>query len=86
MGLCPEADVALSYAIPTYQVGTNRIHVGVWKHRVLLYGWEQECPTDFVARHPQTRSGRATIRLWPEDSADATDDELRNLIRGALDR
>jgi len=39
-----------------------------------------------VARHPQTRSGRATIRLWPEDSADATDDELRNLIRGALDR
>jgi len=86
MGLYPEADVALSYAMPTYQVGTNRLHVGVWKHGVSLYGWEQECATDFVARHPQTRSGRATIRLWPEDSADATDDELRNLIRGALDR
>ena len=39
MGLCPEADVALSYAMPTYQVGTNRLHVGVWKHGVSLYGW-----------------------------------------------
>jgi hypothetical protein len=37
----PQADVALSYKMPTYTVGRRRIHVGVWRHGVSLYGWSK---------------------------------------------
>jgi hypothetical protein len=44
--------VVLSYKMPTYRVGERRLHVGVWRHGVSLYGWPHERVADFVARHP----------------------------------
>ncbi len=37
----PGAAVVLSYKIPTYKVGGRRLYVGVWKHGVSIYGWQQ---------------------------------------------
>ena len=78
----PEAEVVLSYGMPTFRVGPRRLHVGVWKHGVSLYGWRDE---GFLARHPHLRAAKGTIRLRPEDADEVTDDELRALARTSLD-
>jgi uncharacterized protein YdhG (YjbR/CyaY superfamily) len=84
LGAHPDAVVVLSYGMPTYRVGRRRLHVGVWRHGVSLYGWAQEAVAAFTARHPQLRTSKGTIQLRPEEAATVSDDELRELIRAAL--
>ena len=80
-----DAALVLSYRIPTYKVGRRRLYVGVWKHGVSIYGWEQGRDAGFTARHPELKTGKGTIQLRPDDAAGIPDDELRNLVRAALD-
>jgi uncharacterized protein YdhG (YjbR/CyaY superfamily) len=81
----PEADLVLSYKMPTYKVGTRRLHIGVWKHGVSIYGWQQGKEAAFTSRHPGARTSKGTIRLSPQDAAAVADDELTGLVRAALD-
>jgi uncharacterized protein YdhG (YjbR/CyaY superfamily) len=81
----PDAETTLSYHMPAYVVKGRRLHVGAWKHGLSLYGWDQARNADFVARHPSLVSGAGTIRLRPADAAELSDDELRDLVRAALD-
>jgi uncharacterized protein YdhG (YjbR/CyaY superfamily) len=81
----PGAAVVLSYKIPTYRVGRRRLYLGVWKHGVSLYGWPQERGAGFVSRHPGLKTSKGTIQLRPEDAAGLPDDELRDLVRAALE-
>lgn len=81
----PEAAVLLSYQMPTYKVGRNRLFLGVWKHGVSVYGWQQGRDAGFTDRHPELRTSKGTIRLRPETAAAIPDDELRDLLRAALD-
>src|SRR5258708_7705871 len=81
----PEAAVALSYQIPTYRVGRRRLFLGAWKHGLSIYGWGQDRDAGFIARHPTLKAGRATIRLRPADAESIADEELRDLVRAALD-
>jgi uncharacterized protein YdhG (YjbR/CyaY superfamily) len=80
----PEADVVISYQIPTYKVGRRRLFLGVWKHGVSLYGWQQDRDAGFTGRYPELLSGRGTIQLRPEDALGIPDSELRDLARAAL--
>jgi len=80
----PGASVLLSYQMPTYEVGRYRLYVGVWKHGVSFYGWEQGRDSGFSARHPELVTTKRTIRLRPDDAAAIRDDELRDLLRAAL--
>jgi uncharacterized protein YdhG (YjbR/CyaY superfamily) len=80
----PEAAVVLSYQIPTYKVGRRRLFLGVWKHGVSVYGWQEGRDAGFSERHPELRTSKGTIRLRPADAADIPDDELRDLARAAL--
>jgi uncharacterized protein YdhG (YjbR/CyaY superfamily) len=82
----PDAEVVLSYRIPTYKVGSGRLYVGVWKRWVALYGWEQGREAGFTARHPELATSKGTIQLRPAAAAGISDDEIRDLIRAALDR
>lgn len=81
----PHAEMLISYRMPTYQVGRCRLYVGAWKNWVSLYGWQQDRDGGFTARHPELSSTRGTIKLRPADAARITDDELRDLVRAALD-
>jgi hypothetical protein len=80
----PDAEIVLSYQIPTYKVARRRLYVGVWKHGVSIYGWQEGDDGGFTARHPELRTGKGTIRLKTETAADISDDELRGLVRAAL--
>ena len=81
----PDAAVVLSYGIPTYKVGRRRLFVGVWRHGVSVYGWQEGRDGGFTARQPELRTSTGTIRLRPEDAAGIGDDEFRDLARAALD-
>jgi len=81
----PDAEIVLSYQMPTYRVGRRRLFLGVWKHGVSVYGWQQGRDGGFTERHPDLVAGRGTIQLRPADAAGIPDDEFRDLARAALD-
>ena len=81
----PDAELVLSYNMPSYQVNGRRLHVAAWKHGLSIYGWDQERNAGFVERHPSQVSGAGTIRMGPRDLDALSDDELRELVHGALD-
>ena len=81
----PDAEVALSYGMPAYRVGMRRLNLGVWKHGVSVYGWRGDRDGGFVDRHPTLSSGKGTLRISPEQAASITDDELADLLGGALE-
>jgi uncharacterized protein YdhG (YjbR/CyaY superfamily) len=81
----PDAVVVLSYQMPTYKVGRRRLFLGVWRHGVSIYGVQQDRDGGFTARHPELKASKGTIRLRPKDAAGIPDEELRDLVRAALD-
>lgn len=84
MEVQPEAEVVLSYKMPTYVSGSRRLHVGVWKHGLSFYGWQDGRDGGFLARHPGLDSGKGTLRLPVGEAARISDDELRAFVAGAL--
>jgi uncharacterized protein YdhG (YjbR/CyaY superfamily) len=81
----PDAALVLSYQIPTFRVGRRRLFVGVWKHGVSIYGWQPGRDGGFIVRHPELRTSKGTIQLRADTAAAVPDDELRALVRAALD-
>ena len=80
----PGVTAVLSYNIPTYKAGGRRLFLGVWKHGVSVYGWQQDQDGGFVARHPDLKTSTGTIRLRPEDADSISDEEFLGLLRAAL--
>ncbi len=84
LDLHPDADVVLSYRMPTFVVGARRLHVGAWRHGLSLYGWESGRDAGFAARHPELDSGKGTLKLTHRAAAELGDDELRDLLRAVF--
>ena len=84
MAAHPDADVVLSYQMPTYKVGKRWLYVGVWQHGISLYGWGHDRDGGFGERHPELLSGKGTIRLRPQDADAVGDEELSRLVGAAL--
>jgi hypothetical protein len=80
---CPDAEVVLSYGMPTYRIGRRRLNVGVWKHGLSLYVSPNR-DGGFSTRHPELASGKGTIKLRPADVEHISDAELQDLVRAAL--
>jgi uncharacterized protein YdhG (YjbR/CyaY superfamily) len=80
----PDATVELSYKMPTYRAGNRRLHLGVWKHGVSIYGWKSQGDGGFTSRHPEFKTSTGTIQLRSEDASLFSDDDIRNLARAAL--
>lgn len=80
---CPDADVALSYRMPTYRLGGRRLNVGVWQHGISLYVSPSR-DGGFSTRHPELAAGKGTLKLRAEDAARIPDTEFQDLIRAAL--
>ena len=81
---CPQADLTLSYDMPTYRLGNRRLNVGAWNHGISIYGWKSTGDGGLTDRHPQLRAGAGTIRLRTDQADAVTDDELRALAHQAL--
>jgi len=83
LAMCPDAELVLSYGMPTYRIGRRRLNIGVWKHGLSLYVSPNR-DGGFSARHPELASGKGTIKLRPADAARIPDAEFQDLIRAAL--
>jgi uncharacterized protein YdhG (YjbR/CyaY superfamily) len=83
MAVCPDAQLVLSYGMPTYRIGRRRLNIGVWKHGLSLYVSPNR-DGGFSARHPELAAGKGTIKLRPADAAGVPDAEFKDLIRAAL--
>jgi uncharacterized protein YdhG (YjbR/CyaY superfamily) len=83
LATCPDAELEISYGMPTYRVGRHRLNVGAWKHGLSLYLSPQR-DGGFSARHPGLATGKGTIRLRPADAASIPDAEFQDLVRAAL--
>jgi len=82
--VAPDATARISYGIPTYEVGKQRLYVGVWKHGLSVYGWGDGKDGGFVGRHPELKKSKGTIQLSPEAAEKIPDAELLTLVRAAL--
>ena len=82
--MCPDADLVLSYGMPTYRIGRRRLNVGVWQHGLSVYVSPNR-DGGFSARHPDLAAGKGTIKLKPADAAAIPDADFQDLIRAALD-
>jgi Domain of unknown function (DU1801) len=83
VGACPDAEVVLSYGMPTYRIGRRRLNIGIWKHGISLYVSPNR-DGGFSARHPELAAGKGTIKLTPQDAMRISDAELQDLVRAAL--
>ena len=83
LAMCPDAELVLTYGMPTYRVGRRRLNIGVWKHGLSLYVSPKR-DGGFSARHPELASGKGTIKVRPADAARISDAEFQDLIRAAL--
>lgn len=84
MEVQPDAQIVLSYKMPTYVSGTRRLHVGVWKHGLSFYGWQHGHDGGLAARRPHLTNGKGTLRLPVSEAADISDEELRAFISAVL--
>ena len=80
----PDATVELSYKMPTYRVGNRRLHLGVWKHGVSIYGWKRQGDGGSTSRHPEFQTSTGTIQLRSDYGDRFSDDEIRHLARAVL--
>jgi|SRR5580700_7763034 hypothetical protein len=83
VAICPDAEVVLSYGMPTYRIGRRRLNIGTWKHGLSLYVSPNR-DGGFSARHPELAAGKGTIKLKPADAGRISDAEFKDLIRAAL--
>jgi hypothetical protein len=80
---CPDAELVLSYGMPTYRIGRRRLNVGAWQHGLSLYVSPNR-DGGFSARHSALAAGKSTIKLRPADAAAIPDAEFQDLFRAAL--
>jgi hypothetical protein len=80
---CPDAELVLSYGMPTFRIGRRRLNIGAWQHGLSLYVSPNR-DGGFSARHPELVSGKGTLKLRPADAAGVSDAEFQDLFRAAL--
>jgi hypothetical protein len=80
---CPDAELVLSYGMPTFRIGRRRLNIGAWQHGLSLYVSPNR-DGGFSARHPTLAAGKGTLKLRSADAADIPDAEFQDLIRAAL--
>jgi uncharacterized protein YdhG (YjbR/CyaY superfamily) len=82
VGLYPEAEIVISYQVPTYKVGRSRVSLGLWKDGVSLYTTDPSHIRAFRARHPTVKANKASLNFNRADQLPEAD--IRKVIRRAI--
>ncbi len=84
VGEFPDVEVGISYRMPVYRRGSRSLNVGAWKHGVSIYGFPEDRALSIIERHPELSSGKGTLRITHAVADDISDEELIQIVRGAL--
>jgi uncharacterized protein YdhG (YjbR/CyaY superfamily) len=81
LGLYPNAEIVISYGIPTYKVGRRRVYLGLWKGGVSLHAVPVEA---FKQRHPAIKTGKGSLNFKVTDEVPEAD--VQAVIKQAMER
>jgi uncharacterized protein YdhG (YjbR/CyaY superfamily) len=82
--LYPDAEIVISYQIPTYKARGERISLGLWEKGVSLYTTDPQHIENFRSRHPTIKTGKASLNFKLTD--ELPEDDIREVIRQAIQR
>ena len=83
MDLYPDADVVMSYKIPTYKVKPGWVALGYWKNGVSLYTNGPHHIMEFEKKYPAIKTGKGSINFKITDVVPETD--LKQVIKHAVE-
>jgi uncharacterized protein YdhG (YjbR/CyaY superfamily) len=78
-----EAEVKLSYGVPTFKVKSGWVALGYWKNGVSLYTNGPHHLSRFIREHPDIKTGKGSINFSMTD--DIPEESLSRVIRHAMD-
>lgn len=67
MGLYPDAEVVMSYQVPTYRAKSGWVALGYWKDGVSLYTNGPHHIAEFKAEYPGIKTGKGSINFKVTD-------------------
>ncbi|MCU7845656.1 MAG: DUF1801 domain-containing protein [Candidatus Thiodiazotropha sp. (ex Monitilora ramsayi)] len=82
--ICPDAEVDMSYKMPTYKSDDGWVALANQKHYVSLYTCGAHHLVEFKALYPKIKTGKGCINFKPGDALPAK--ALRQVIRHAMER
>ena len=83
VGLYPEADIDMSYRMPTYKAKGGWVAIASQKHYVSLYTCGAHHIAGFKERYPGIKTGKGCINLRTTDRVSMA--ELRKVIAHAIE-
>jgi len=81
LDLYPDAEIYISYQIPTYKVNGRRVYLGLWKGGVSVHAIDAK---SFKERHPTIKTGKGSVNFKVADELPEAD--IRDLIKRAINR
>ena len=84
MGMYPDAEVGISYGIPTYKAKRGRVGLGYWKDGVSFFPFGGKYLDEFRAKYPAIRTGKGTINFKLTDRIPVA--ALKKIIKLAIER
>jgi uncharacterized protein YdhG (YjbR/CyaY superfamily) len=83
LDLYPQAEVVISYQIPTYKAKSGWVALGYWSGGVSLYTNGPHHIEDFKAQYPAIKTGKGSINFRVSDPVPVT--ALKRVIRHAIE-
>ena len=82
--LYSDAEIVISYQIPTYKARGGRVSLGLWKDGVSLYTTDPQHIETFKAKHPSIKTGKASLNFRLTD--EVPEEDLREVVDRAIQR
>jgi len=83
MGMYPDAEVVISYGVPTYKAKSGRVGLGYWEGGVSLYPYGGSYLDEFRAKYPEIKTSKGTINFKVSEKVPVA--ALKKIIRQAIE-
>lgn len=83
LGMCPDAEVKISYGVPRYAApGGRYVFLGLWKQGVSLHAVNFEVIAAFKKRYPHIKTGKGSLNFKTTD--EFTDAAVKKVLKKVL--
>jgi uncharacterized protein YdhG (YjbR/CyaY superfamily) len=82
LDLYPDAEVVISYQVPTYKARGGRVSLGLWKDGVSLYTTDPRHIEPFKTKHPRVKTGKASLNFKLAD--ELPEQDVREVVERAM--
>ncbi len=83
LGMYPDAEVVITYGVPTYKARSGRVGLAYWKEGVSFYPFSGSYLDEFRAKHPAIKTSKGTVNFKVSDKIPLA--ALKKVIRYAIE-